>query len=66
MSVCVRNCDSSSHPLYSKSRESVMALTWVCPRGLIGGFLEMRVMAGGVSSVGKVEVFGLVKGLVDG
>ena len=35
-------------------------------RGSIGGFLEMRVVVGGVSSVGKVEVFGLVKRLIDG
>ena len=35
-------------------------------RGSIGGFLEMRVMARGVGGVGEVEVFGLVKGFVDG
>ena len=35
-------------------------------RGLIDGLLEMKVMAGGVSSVGKVEVLGLVKGFIDG
>ena len=35
-------------------------------RGSIGGFLEMRVVVGGVSGMGKVEVFGLVKGFVDG
>ena len=36
------------------------------PRGSIGGFLEMGVVAGGVGSVGKVELFGLVQGFVDG
>ena len=34
--------------------------------GSIGGFFEVRVVAGGVGSVGKVEVLGLVKGFVDG
>ena len=36
------------------------------PGGSIGGFLEIRVMVGGVSSVREVEVFGLVKGFIDG
>ena len=36
------------------------------PGGSIGGFLEMGVVVGGVSSVGKIEVFGLVEGFVDG
>ena len=36
------------------------------PRRSIGGFLEMGVVTGGVSGVGKVEVFGLIKGFVDG
>ena len=35
-------------------------------RGLMGGFLEVGVVAGGVSGVGKVEIFGLVKGFVNG
>ena len=35
-------------------------------RGSVGGFLEMGVVTGGVGGVGKVEVFGLVEGLVDG
>ena len=35
-------------------------------RGSVGGFLEMGVMVGDVSGVGKVEVFGLVKGFVNG
>ena len=35
-------------------------------RGSIGGFLEMRVVVGSVSSVEKIEVFGLVKGFVGG
>ena len=36
------------------------------PGGSIGGFLEMGVMVGGVCGVGKIEVFGLVEGLVNG
>ena len=36
------------------------------PRRSIGGFLEMGVVMGGVGGVGKVEVFGLVKGFIDG
>ena len=34
--------------------------------GLVGGFLEVGVMAGGVSSVEKVEVLGLVKEFING
>ena len=36
------------------------------PRGSIGRFSEMGVVSGGVSSVGKVEVFGLIEGFIDG
>ena len=35
-------------------------------RGSMGGLLEMGVVAGGVGGVGKIEVFGLVEGFVDG
>ena len=35
-------------------------------RGSMGGFLEMGVVVGGVSGVGKIEVFGLVEGFIDG
>ena len=35
-------------------------------RGSVGGFLEVRVVAGDVGSVGEVEIFGLVEGFVDG
>ena len=35
-------------------------------RGSVGGFLEMGVVAEGVSGVRKVEIFGLVKGFVNG
>ena len=34
--------------------------------GSIGGFLEVRVVAGDVGGVGEVEIFGLVEGFVDG
>ena len=35
-------------------------------RGSMGRLLEVRVVAGGVSGVGKIEVLGLVKGFIDG
>ena len=34
--------------------------------GSIGGFLEVRVMAGDVGGVGEVETFGQVEGFIDG
>ena len=35
-------------------------------RGSTGRFLEVGVVVGGVGGMGKVEVFGLVEGFVDG
>ena len=35
-------------------------------RGLIGGFLEVGIVVGGVGSVGEVEVLRLVKGFING
>ena len=35
-------------------------------RGSIGGFLEVGVVTRGIGGMGEVEVFGLIKRLVDG